>query len=418
MQAMWNIARLHLQIILQDRTTYIQGLVIPVVLMFVLALANNEESIQNAKLLVDVVDQDQTALSIEFIDTLQAAADQTDTVVICVYGADDNPDDCGLSADDTFAEIGTERLENLTTSAALIIPEGFEADSLAGESVVLEYRSDSQFNNQTVARSTVETALTRFNASLSIADTGVEAVETYFTAYEDDAARTEDFNGLRQSAQVELQASPAILNTQSTDEEIIIGLGARQSVPGQGSMFVLFSLLGIATVMVQERQDGTLQRLMVVPTRRFNIVAGKILGVFLFGVLQFMVFIVAGTFFGLDWGDDPLAIAALVVSYCLAGTALGFFIATFTRTVGQAANASFLFGLILAPLGGAWWPLTIVPDFMATIGHLSPIAWVMDGFYELLYYNGGLVDVLPSVAALMVFTAIFMAGGVMRFRYE
>lgn len=418
MRTIWNVARLHLQIALQDRSTYVQAIIIPIVLMVVLALANNEDALAETSLLVDVVNQDQSALSQELVDTLKDANDQTDTVIFCIYGADNNPEACDLAADDTFSDVGIERLEELTTSAALIIPTGFGETISDGGTVALEYRSDSQFNNQTVARSTVDVALSRFNGSLAIANTGVSAVETYFAEYEDASTRRDDFVSLRQSAQVALADSPAAVTTVSSDDEVIVGLGVRQSVPGQGGMFVLFSLLGVATFMVEERKNGTLQRLLVVPTRKFNIVAGKIFGVFLFGVLQFTVFIVAGTLMGLDWGDDILAIVVLVVSYCLAGTALGFLIATFTRTVGQAANASFLFGLILAPLGGAWWPLTIVPDFMSTVGHLSPVAWLMDGFYELLYYNGTVVDILPMAGILMLFAVVFTGGAVMRFRYE
>ncbi len=418
MKTIWNIAYLHLFIALQDRSTYVQSILVPIILMVVLALANSEDSIQTARLLVDVVDQDQSALSVEFIQTLQTSANQTDTVIICIYGASNNPDDCELSTSDRFEQAGMERLEDLTTSAALIIPTGFGETLINGNTIALEYRSDSQFNNQTVARTTVDAALSRFNAALAIANTGVSATETYFADYEDTSARQQDFNALRQSAEVALQTSPATLQTTSSTDEVIVGLGTRQSVPGQGSMFVLFSLLGIASYMVQERNNGTLQRLMIVPTHKFNIVAGKILGVFLFGLLQFGVFILAGSVMGLDWGNDPFAILLLVVAYCLAGTALGFLVATFTRTAAQAANAALLFGLILAPLGGAWWPLTIVPDFMQTIGRISIISWVMEGFYELLYYNGTVIDVLPMVGALMAFAVFFMGAAVLRFRYE
>ncbi|PJF43503.1 MAG: hypothetical protein CUN55_08775 [Phototrophicales bacterium] len=418
MRTIWNVARLHLQIALQDRSTYIQAIFIPIVFMVILALAINEESVVEATLLVDVVDNDRSALSTEFIETLKSTAQQTDTVVLCIYGEEDIPEECELDADDTFDAVGKERLEELTTSAALIIPAGFEASVNNGENINLEYRSDTQFNNQTIAHTTVDAALSRFNSSLAIANIGVSAVEAYFAPYEDDNLRDEEFRMLYQKARNALQNPPSNLIRTSSEEEIIVGLGARQSVPGQGALFVLFSLLGIATHMVQERQNGTLQRLLVVPTRRANIVMGKILGVFLFGLLQFGVFIVVGTFMGVDWGDDMLAIIVLVVSYCLAGTALGFLVATFTRTMSQAANASLLLGLILAPLGGAWWPLTIVPDFMVTIGHLSPVAWLMDGFYELLYYNGGIVDILPMIGALIGFAAIFTILAIPRFRYE
>ena len=75
-------------------------------------------------------------------------------------------------------------------------------------------------------------------------------------------------------------------------------------------------------------------------------------------------------------------------------------------------------GLTLAPLGGAWWPLEIVPDFMQKVGYISPIAWTMDGFTELLYNNGTLVDILPMTGVLIGMAALFTTFEVWRFRYE
>src|SRR5690606_41999788 len=51
-------------------------------------------------------------------------------------------------------------------------------------------------------------------------------------------------------------------------------------------------------------------------------------------------------------------------------------------------RSSQLLGLTFASLGGAWWPLEIVPRYMQQIGHLSPIAWAMDAFRDLLFYQG------------------------------
>lgn len=418
MRTILNMARLHIQLLARDRSTLIQGFVVPVILMIVLAAAVGDSFAEDVTLLVDVDDRDQTALSSDLLETLRMTSEDVETVKFCVYGADDNPAECGINSADTFDDIGTTRLEDFDTSAALIIPAGFGADVEQGNTVGLEYRSDNDFGNRTVAQSTVETALTRFNGSLAIANLGLGAVQEYFGGFESESARQEDYGVLLQRARTELESAPASVDVNSAGEEINVGLGARQAVPGQGSMFVLFTLIGIATFMVEERNNGTLQRLFIIPTNKFNIVFGKILGVFLFGVMQFTIFIAVGAILGIDWGGDFLAIAALVASFCLAGTALGFLVSTFTRTTAQAANAATFFGLVLAPLGGAWWPLTIVPDFMRTIGHISPIAWLMDGFYEVLYYDGGLLDVLPMTGVLLLFAAGFTAIGVVRFRYE
>ena len=417
MRVIFNLVRNHLQILFRDRATLIQGFAVPVILMIALGAAIGEEQAISVTLLVDVVNEDGSEFSEDFVNALQQAASSSDAVIFCVYGAENNPSDCDLASDKTFTDVGAGRLEDLTTSAAVIIPDGFGASVDAGEPANIEYRSDTAFNNQTVARTTVETALTRFNASLAIAQQGVDTVETYFEPYADSTVRLTDYNLLVAEARTELASPAAVVNANSGEEQIIAGVGTRQSVPGQGAMFVMFSLLGIATIMVEERNNGTFQRLLIVPAPKTYIVVGKILGVFTFGMLQFAIFVVFGAIIGVDWGSDYIALFILIAAYCLAGTALGFLVSTFTRTANQAATAINMLGLTLAPLGGAWWPLFIVPDFMQTIGHLSPIAWVMDGFYELLYYNGTIVDVLPMIGALMVFTAIFTTLGVMRFRY-
>ena len=236
----------------------------------------------------------------------------------------------------------------------------------------------------TIASTTIETALSQFSSSILIAKTGTDIGIENFNIYEpNDENYQVAFDELRTTAQNLLTTPIATLNTESSGEEVIVGLGFRQSTAGQGSLFVLFSLLALAESLVIERNRGTLQRLYTLPTPKITIILGKILGAFLFGLIQFTVFIIVGAFFGVDWGNDPLALAILVASYCFMGTALGLALATLVKTSNQAAGLTTLLALTLAPLGGAWWPLDIVPDFMRIIGHISPIAWVMDGFQRI-----------------------------------
>jgi len=74
--------------------------------------------------------------------------------------------------------------------------------------------------------------------------------------------------------------------------------------------------------------------------------------------------------------------------------------------------------LSIAALGGAWWPLDIVPDWMQVVGRFSPISWAMDGFHDIITRGLGVTAVLPEAGVLLAFTAVFLAVGVWRFRYE
>ena len=74
--------------------------------------------------------------------------------------------------------------------------------------------------------------------------------------------------------------------------------------------------------------------------------------------------------------------------------------------------------LTLTPLGGAWWPMMIVPDWMRIVGHISPVAWAMDAYTELIFFGGSMQTVLVPVAVLLGMAVVFFAVGALRFRYE
>lgn len=71
-----------------------------------------------------------------------------------------------------------------------------------------------------------------------------------------------------------------------------------------------------------------------------------------------------------------------------------------------------------ASLGGEWWPLEIVSEWMRSLGHALPTAWAMDGFNNIIIRGLGLEVVLPEVVVLLGFAALFLAIGGWRFRYE
>ena len=405
MRAIINMARLHLTLAFQDRATWVQAFAVPIVFMVILSVAIPDGSVE---ILLDVVDNDRSADSQAFIAQLENSGDDTETIIVCVYGANDNPDACGLDKDDDF---DTDRVKDGVVAATVVIPDNFQAALLNGETIEIAYQSSDQFNSPTVARTALETAISRYGGSVLIASIGTRVAA-------DDFGVSSDYDALLESAREQFASPILTLDKESSREDIVIGTGSSQSVSGMGSMFVLFSLLSLAQFLVEERNQGTLQRLFTVPTAKTNIVIGKIFGAFMFGFLQFMIFIAFGAFLDVDWGNDFLAVIVLVASFCLAGTALGFALATLVRTVDQAGGMITLMGLTLAPLGGAWWPLEIVPEFMQTIGHISPIAWTMDGFTELLYNNGTLVDILPMAGVLIGMAALFTTFAVWRFRYE
>jgi ABC-2 type transport system permease protein len=193
--------------------------------------------------------------------------------------------------------------------------------------------------------------------------------------------------------------------------------GFSQSVPGIGSMYVMFTVLGGMVLFQRDRQRWTLQRLGVFPLTRGQVLGGKILTYFILGMLQYGVVFGVGLAVGLDFGPQPWLVVPAMAAFVLCITAITFAIAPALRSEGQANVMTQLLALTFAALGGAWWPLEIVPEFMQRIGHLTPVAWAMDAFRQLLFYGGGLAAIAPELGVLCAAAAVLFIVGIWRFRY-
>ncbi len=391
MQTIITIAIKDLMISLQNHAQTAVTIGMPIVLMFIIgsAIPNGDVT-----LAVDVVNADNGALGQSVINQVAS-----DTLEITERD----------KADDDL----TQRLEEGDTTAALFIPDDFSAQLQAGEVPTLEYRSNNDLNAPTVVSQAVNTAMSRVASSVIVADVGRDLF-----ADDENIDPEVAFAAMYSEAEAMWSAPPIVIEEKAVNEDSNVGSGTEQSVPGTASMFVMISMLNGASVLVIERQTGTLQRLFSLPVPKYQIVIGKMLGPILYGLVQFAILIAVGQLMGVEWGNQWLAIAILVLVYVLCTGALGFVLATFVRSEAQASGLTMLMTFTLAPLGGAWWPLAIVPDFMVTIGHISPIAWLMDAFSDLIWYNGDLISIMPEIGVLSGLTIVLTMIGVWRFSYE
>jgi ABC-2 type transport system permease protein len=168
-----------------------------------------------------------------------------------------------------------------------------------------------------------------------------------------------------------------------------------------------------------EREQGTLRRLLAMPFDRANILLGKMLGIYLAGLFQIVFLILAGIIlFGVGWGQSPLALALMVLGFAFAVTGLSIAMAALARTPAQVNSLTTLVVLSISALGGAWWPLEVVPPILQTVAHFTPVAWAMDGFHDIVTRGLDVTAVLPEFGVLVGFGLVFILIGLLRFRYE
>jgi ABC-2 type transport system permease protein len=188
-------------------------------------------------------------------------------------------------------------------------------------------------------------------------------------------------------------------------------------IPGYLVMFVFFAAALSAEAIVRERQNHTLERLLASSVKRESILGGIFTGTVIRGLIQIIIFWTFGILvFHVDLGLSPLAVIILSVLMVLMSSAFALMLATLARTLRSAASLAVITSLVLAPLGGCWWPSFLYPEWLQNIARITPHAWATGGFNKLMVYGAGFGDTVPNMAALVVFTVIFGVIAAWRFR--
>jgi ABC-2 type transport system permease protein len=182
-------------------------------------------------------------------------------------------------------------------------------------------------------------------------------------------------------------------------------------------MFVFFAAAVTSETIVRERQNHTLERLLATSVRRESILGGVFTGTAIRGLIQIAIFWVAGVLaFKVDLGLSPVAVIILSILMVVMSSAFAVMLATLTRTQRAAGALANISGLLLAPLGGCWWPLFLYPDWLQAIARITPHAWATTGFNKLMVYGADFGAAVPNMLALLGFAVIFGVVAVWRFR--
>jgi ABC-2 type transport system permease protein len=119
-----------------------------------------------------------------------------------------------------------------------------------------------------------------------------------------------------------------------------------------------------------------------------------------------------------NWADDPAALAVMMTASALAAAAMGTMLGTFVKTDSQASGLSIMLGMVMALLGGCWYPIEFFPEVVRTVVKVLPTTWAMQGMLDILLRGQGVVGILPVAGVLLAFAAVFFTIGVLRFKYE
>jgi len=187
-----------------------------------------------------------------------------------------------------------------------------------------------------------------------------------------------------------------------------------------GLVIFFFAFIVSAISFLREKTLGTLEKFMVSPLSRGEIISGYILGFSLMAILQSATTLLIVVFvFGVPMRGSPITAFAVILLLGAGALALGSFVSNFARSEFQVVQ---FIPIVIIPqivLCGVFWPLQSVPEFLRPISYVLPLTYASDALREIMLKGAGIADILyPDLLALTAFFAIFFAAATVMLKRE
>ena len=195
--------------------------------------------------------------------------------------------------------------------------------------------------------------------------------------------------------------------------------------------FVMVSMVALAVIMlgvllaaagiVREKENGTMEQLMVTPIRPFELIVAKVAPMILLEIVGLIIGLAISYFvFGVAPHGNLIATISLFISLStlafLASSGIGIWIATYARNLMQALLLAFFVLFPMMFLSGTITPVTAMPIWLQRLSYISPMRHYLSLSLGVFLKGVGLDVVWPHVAALIGFTFLILWIALRRFR--
>ena len=204
------------------------------------------------------------------------------------------------------------------------------------------------------------------------------------------------------------------------DQEQVVGKdvkspAATRLVGGWAIMFLLFAVSNGAAAFFDEANTGVFQRILSAPVTRAQLLWSRFLyGVWL-GLIQLLIMFLAGhLMYGIDVFGHLGNLLAVSVAAAAACSSFGMLIAALAPNAAAASGLSTLLVMVMSATGGAWFPMSFMPEFMQRIGKFTLVYWSMEGFLQVLWAGRTFVELLPILGILAGITLVVMTVAIWR----
>lgn len=184
-----------------------------------------------------------------------------------------------------------------------------------------------------------------------------------------------------------------------------------------GMILQFLTTLFTALAIVREREQGTIEQLVVTPIKAWELVVGKVvpyIGIAFFDLLEVL-------FLGVLLFDVPIRgsiplLLVLALLFLLTTLGMGLFISSAARTQQEAMFLAFLTVLPSIFLASFFFPIEAMPAWLQAISYFVPLRYMLVIFRGIILKGVGLPTLMESVLALAILGALIFTAASLRFR--
>jgi ABC-2 type transport system permease protein len=421
------LVRKDLKLFFSDRRSVVVGILVPIVLasFFGYLFGGQRGDAETSKVAVLMIDQDGSDISRDLM--AQLAGDRM------------------LNVKPSTLDAAREAVRKGKATAAIVVPKDFGRDAgralftgankpdlsllydpshsmelglvkgiLSG--AVMESVSKEMFNGSS-GRQMLDESLSRVENSSDLSLEDKKALRDVLSGAKE---LNERQAGTRQGA----LSGGLTVPFETRDEAITSGgnvayNGYAHSFGGMGIQFILFMGLDVGIALLMLRRTGLWQRLRAAPLSRTMLLGSRTVSASLTaGFILAVLFIFARVVFGVRILGSFPGFVLVCAAFSLMTAAFGLMISALGETVEATRGYSVMATLVLVMLGGSWVPTFVFPKWLQRLTVVVPTRWAMDGLDAMTWRGLGFSAAIAPIAVLLLFTLLFGAIAVMRFRWR
>jgi len=393
---MFKLFKKDLTLFFHDQRSVILTFLIPVILITLFAFAYGSIGAYDGRS--------------EVVKLLVTDLDQTRSSKAIIYKIDSLKDIRMIVSDSLKAK---ELVIKGKYACALIIYKGFQDSLEAGNKTPVELVYDRSREMEIgIIQQNLITILMSLKGEIIVKKSIEKYLQDQFPAI--DKSITDN---ILKTAIKKDSNTPAIKWTSVVGMKNDTKLGLIQAVAGTAILMLLFSVAGVGTSILEEKENGTINRLLYSPLKGSTILYGKMLFAFFISMLQLTaMFLFAWLILNLDLRVNIPGLILMIISTSFAVSSLGIFLAAVAKTRQQAQNLSTIIILVMSAIGGSMIPLFIMPSILQKVALLSVNYWGIQGFYDLFWRGLPLEEILPEILILMSIGIIMTLASIKLFK--